>query len=310
MRKPAPDASPSRLERSRSLAARLPDLLVAARRIAANVMLGMHGRRNPGPGETFWQFRPYTPGEPARMIDWRRSARDDRLYVREREWEASQTVWLWTDLSPSMDFRSQPSFATKLDRAIVLMLALADMLGRGGERVGVPGLAEPRIGRDSAERIAGLLAHADEQKDWPRLDRVGRFAELVVLSDFLTPAGDLVERLRVVAGRGTSLHLLQVFDPAEEAFPYEGRVEFRDPESGETWLTERAGGLRANYQDRLKTHREAIRSIALAADFSFSVHHTDRPASEGLLFLQSRLSGDRRGHQGAIERAAPERPAA
>jgi uncharacterized protein (DUF58 family) len=143
-------ATRNTLETARALAARLPDLLIAARRIAANVLLGLHGRRHPGPGETFWQFRSYVSGEPARQIDWRRSARDHHLYVREREWEASQTAWLWPDLSPSMDFRSQLSDTTKLDRALILLLALAEMLGRGGERVGIPGLAEPRIGRDAA----------------------------------------------------------------------------------------------------------------------------------------------------------------
>ncbi len=179
----------SRVETARALAARLPDLLVAARRIAANVMLGVHGRRHPGPGETFWQFRPYVAGEPARQIDWRRSARDDHLFVREREWEASQTVWLWVDLSPSMDFRSRLSETTKLDRAVILMLALADMLGRGGERVGMPGLAEPRIGRDAAERLAEVLAHAGSSPTSGRGSiAFGRFSDVVVLSDFLAEA--------------------------------------------------------------------------------------------------------------------------
>jgi uncharacterized protein (DUF58 family) len=186
MAEASPAGTRARVETARSLAARLPDLLVAARRIAANVLLGLHGRRHPGPGETFWQFRPYMPGEPARQIDWRRSARDHHLYVREREWEASQTVWLWADLSPSMDFKSRLSATTKIDRAVILMLALADMLGRGGERVGVPGLIEPRMGRDRADRIADLLARADLSQDWPKLDRVGRFSEVVMLSDCLT----------------------------------------------------------------------------------------------------------------------------
>jgi len=299
----------SQLESARSLAARLPDLLVAARRIAANVMIGLHGRRRAGPGETFWQFRPYVSGEPARRIDWRRSGRDHHLYVREREWEASQTVWLWADLSPSMDFKSRLSVTTKLDRAVVLLLAVAEMLGRGGERVGMPGLTEPRIGRDSAERIATVLAQATRQEDWPNIDRVGRFSDMVVISDFLSPPDMLRDRLRALAGRGANMHLLQVFDPAEEAFPYEGRLEFRDPESGETWLTERAGGLRAGYRDRLEAHRDLIRSYARAAGFSFAVHHTDRPAAEGLLFLQARLSGnpDASAQRGA---GLHERPAA
>jgi uncharacterized protein (DUF58 family) len=307
-----PDRMRSRLDTARALAARLPDLLVAARRIAASVMLGLHGRRNPGPGETFWQFRPYVPGEPARQIDWRRSARDHHLYVREREWEASQTVWLWADLSASMDFRSRLSGTTKLDRAVVLMLALAEMLGRGGERVGVPGLAEPRLGRDAAERIAETLARAAVTQEWPSMERVGRFSDVVVLSDFLAPGETLRERLRAVAGRGAGMHLMQVFDPSEEVFPYEGRIEFRDPESGATWLTERAGGLREGYRARLDAHRELIRSLARPAGFSFAIHHTDRPAAEGLLFLQSRLSGapPRSVHARGGDLTRNERPAA
>lgn len=297
----------SRVDTARALAARLPELLVAARRIAANVMLGMHGRRHPGPGETFWQFRPYVSGEPARQIDWRRSARDHHLYVRQREWEASQTVWLWPDLSPSMDFRSPLSQTTKLDRAVILLLALAEMLGRGGERIGLPGLTEARIGRDRADRIAEVLSRTQTVQDWPNLDRVGRFSDVVILSDFLVSSDQLRDRLRSLAGRGANLHLLQIFDPAEETFPYEGRLEFRDPESGDTWLTERAGGLRSDYRARLEAHRDLIREFARSAGFSFSVHHTDRPAAEGLLFLQGRLSGAARN---PTQAGMPERPAA
>jgi uncharacterized protein (DUF58 family) len=313
MATPLPAQTRTRVETARALAARLPELLVAAKRIAANVMLGVHGRRHPGPGETFWQFRPYVTGEPARQIDWRRSARDDRhLFVREREWEASQTVWLWVDLSPSMDFHSRLASVTKLDRAVTLMLALAEMLGRGGERVGMPGLAEPRIGRNAADRLADILAQAATTDDWPNLDRVGRFADVVVLSDFLAEAGMMRDRLRQLAGRGAGVHLMQVFDPAEEAFPYEGRLEFRDPETGATWLTERAGGLRGGYRERLAAHRALIESYARQAGFSFAVHHTDHPASEGLLFLQARLSraptsSVHTGHSGLT---AEERPAA
>ncbi len=299
-----PAAVRTRVETARALAARLPDLLVAARRIAANVLLGLHGRRHPGPGETFWQFRPYVAGKSARQIDWRRSGRDDHLFIREREWEASQTVWLWTDLSPSMDFRSRLSETTKLDRAMILMLALADMLGRGGERVGIPGLAEPRIGRDAAERLAEALAHASLDADWPRVDRVGRSADVVVLSDFLAEAEVTRERLRALAGRGASMHILQILDPAEEAFPYEGRLEFRDPETGMTWLTERAGSLRDDYRARLEAHRELIRGFARQGASSFAVHHTDRPAAEGLLFLQARLTGGTAKAGALMERPA------
>jgi uncharacterized protein (DUF58 family) len=188
------------------------------------------------------------------------------------------------------------------------MLALADMLTRGGERVGLPGLAEPRLGRGAAERFADVLVHSEATDEWPRMERIRRNSEVVILSDFLAETATTRERLRLLAERGAGLHLLQVFDPAEEAFPYEGRLEFRDPESGATWLTERAGGLRADYRMRLAAHRLLLQSFAHAAGSSFAVHHTDRPAVEGLLFLQSRLSGGA-SYAGA-KRPLAERPAA
>ena len=92
---------------SRTLAASLPRLVLEARRIAANVIHGLHGRRRAGAGESFWQYRRFVSGEPSQNVDWRRSARDDHLYVREQEWEAAHTVWLWPDRSPSMAFASQ-----------------------------------------------------------------------------------------------------------------------------------------------------------------------------------------------------------
>jgi uncharacterized protein (DUF58 family) len=287
-----PQTTKAHVEEARSLAARLPELLVTARRIAANVMLGVHGRRRRGPGEAFWEFRTYVAGEPVRQIDWRRSARDDRhLYVREREWEASQSVWLWTDLSPSMDFRSDLGAATKLDRSLVLMLALAEMLGRGGERVGMPGLVEPRLGRDAAERLAAALLRAGRSDEWPSLDRVGRFADVVILSDCLSDGETMDRRIREVGGRGATLHLLQVFDPAEEVFPFKGRILFRDPETGELDLVERAETTRDEHLEMLAAHREAMRRLCRQAGFTFATHHTDRPAAEGLLSLHASLSG-------------------
>lgn len=281
-----------RLEEGRLLSSRLPDLLVAARRIATNVMMGVHGRRRAGPGETFWQFRSYAAGEPAKRIDWRRSARDHHLYVREREWEAAQTVWIWPDLTASMDFRSQLSDTLKIDRAVVLALALADMLARGGERIGVPGLMAPRIGQDTAERFATALMTA-EPVDWPPTVRLARFSDVVVLSDCLAPIETLKSRLQMIAAQGARLHVLQILDPAEETFPYDGRLEFRDPETGGTWLAERAGGLKERYRNRLTAHREELTVMAQRAGYSFSVHHTDRPAAEGLLFLHGQLSAGR-----------------
>src|SRR4051812_34667880 len=144
--------SPGRHETNAALtlAQRMPHLVLEARRVAASLTHGIHGRRRAGPGESFWQFRPFVAGEAAQRIDWRRSARDDRLYVREREWEAAHTVWLWMDRSASMGFVSDLAQASKIERALVLGLALADAFVEAGERVGILGLMSPRASRQIA----------------------------------------------------------------------------------------------------------------------------------------------------------------
>src|SRR5262245_3492789 len=116
----------------RSLAASMPRLILEARRVAATVIHGLHGRRRAGSGENFWQYLRFVSGEASSRVDWRRSARDDHLYVREQEWEAAHTVWIWPDRSPSMVFASPLVWETKLDRALVLALALAEVLVEGG----------------------------------------------------------------------------------------------------------------------------------------------------------------------------------
>src|SRR5258708_5247319 len=118
----------------RSVAATMPRLILEARRVAATVIHGLHGRRRAGPGENFWQYRRFVSGEPSARVDWRRSARDDHLYVREQEWEAAHTVWIWPDRSASMVFASPLVRATKLDRALVIARALAEVIVDGGER--------------------------------------------------------------------------------------------------------------------------------------------------------------------------------
>jgi uncharacterized protein (DUF58 family) len=277
------------------LADRLPDLLLDAERIAANVSHGIHGRRRAGPGETFWQFRTYGSNDGAQMIDWRRSASSDQLYVREREWEAAHTVWLWPDVSPSMTFKSHLSTVTKRDRAIVLMLAAAELLVRGGERVALLGLTQPIAHRRAAAKLAESLAqnvhNAALDESLPPKARLSRFSGAVLFSDFLDPVAAIRERLKFLASSGVTGHIVQVLDPAEETLPYSGRTEFIGLEGPESWIAERAETLRPAYIAKLAAHRAELADTAARFGWSFLVHHTDRPASEPLLSLIVRLQG-------------------
>ena len=289
-------ASISKLEgEAQALADRLPDLLLEALRVANTVAHGIHGRRRAGTGETFWQFRQFQASDPATVIDWRRSASSDTLYVREREWEASHTFWLWPDVSPSMAFRSHLAPVSKHDRSLVLTLAAAEMLVRAGERIGLLGLTPPMASRKATSRMAEAFATNEQSQlaagSLPPKARLSRFSSAILFSDFLEPPDAIAKRLTEMAEGDVQGHLVQVLDPAEEALAYEGRMEFRAPEGGERWIADRVETLRPEYRKRLAAHRAAIEETVRRIGWSFLVHHTDRPAAEPLLTLVMRLQG-------------------
>jgi uncharacterized protein (DUF58 family) len=282
------------LAEAKGIADALPEMLVEARRVASTVLAGWHGRRTSGRGETFWQFRPFTPGEAAATIDWRRSARDEHLYVREKEWEAAHTLWLWPDLSPSMDFRSRLAPASKRTRAAVLTLALAEVLAAAGERIGLLGASDPILARNAAERIAMRLPALPAHAAPPETRLLRRFSEVILFSDFLDPIDQIENMLDGILRTGARAHLVQITDPFEETFPYAGRTEFVDPETGLRHVVSRAEQYREDYRNRMNALRDHLRTLAARLDWSFIVHRTDQPATQPLLALHARLA-DRQG---------------
>jgi uncharacterized protein (DUF58 family) len=285
---PAPGTLKHRAE---ELAAQLPPLLVEAERVAVTVSQGVHGRRRVGQGETFWQFRQYEPGEPAQRIDWRESARSERLYVRETEWEASESVWIWRDTSPSMTYASSPSLPTKRLRADLVALALATLLVRGGERVTLLGSGlTPATGNATLNRLALLIDRASaDGASLPAFEALPRYGQLVMIGDLLSPLPEIEALTRRFAALGVKGHLLQVLDPVEETLPFEGRVRFEGLENEEALLLARVETIRDQYEERLKRHREGLAALTQMLGWSFGMHRTDRPATTALLALYGAL---------------------
>lgn len=272
------------------LAARMPALFIEAQRVAHTVTHGTHGRRRPGPGETFWQFRHFDINDSLSGVDWRRSASSDNLFVREREWEAAHTAWLWVDMSPSMRFRSSLSKISKESRAVVLALALTELLSRAGERVGLFG-GRPFAGRNAGRKVAEVLLNETAEESLPPEARLSRFSECLLFSDFLEPVNETAARLQAIAGQGVRGHLVQILDPAEETLPYAGRTEFNASEGGDRMIAGRAEALRESYLERMKRHRIDLQETTRRLGWSFVVHHTDRPAEEVVLAVHSQLAG-------------------
>ncbi len=286
------DAAQDVLARARARAALIPDLLVQARQIANTVTSGWHGRKRRGSGDAFWQFRPYSSGESMARIDWRRSARDDSVYIRDQEWEAAHTVWVWADESPSMLYQSENATVSKQSRAFVLALALAETLARGGERVGWPGETNPIAHRNAAERIAAQLSVVGPSapNTRQRFDAMRSRSQAVLFSDFLAPIDETLEDIAGLAQRGIRGTLVQIIDPAEETFPFLGRTEFRDPETARKITFGRAESVKSEYATLFQARKERLARRCVKFGWHHIVHHTDQPASRALVALHLRLS--------------------
>jgi len=282
-----------------TVASKLPPLLIAAERIAVTVEQGVHGRRRVGRGESFWQFRQYYPGDELRRLDWRQSAKSDRLYLRQTEWSAAQSVYLWCDQSPSMDFTSQRQQASKLESAQTMLVALATVLSHAGERVALLGHnAPPMAGRMVPQRIAErLLTEAqkfDREDGLPPAALLPAHAHVVLISDFLMPLPELASMIDHFADQDVHGHLLQVLDPAEVDLPYAGRVRFEGLEREGNMLVGRADLLREAYHGRLTEHWQALRALASTAGWSCSRHVTNGSSAQSLLQLYQWLAADYR----------------
>lgn len=289
--RPKPHGWSALREEAETLAAALPPLLVAAERLAASVNLGVHGRRKAGIGESFWQFRRYRSEDPATAIDWRQSAKFQHLFVREREWDVAEAVWFRRDDGPTMRFGSQT--VSKIDRAGVLLLALASLLIRGGERVALLGSGRaPSSSRAELSRMARALdASSMPTKNLPPFGPAGRNAQLVWLSDFLAPLSELEAAMRRVAREGLTGHLVRIVDPAEEDFPFAGRTRFESADGDLSEIFGRAENVRDAYCKRFRAHGEAVADLARRLDWTCLVHRTDRRPETALVALFADIGG-------------------
>ena len=276
---------------AQGLAAPMPALLAAADQLASTVMLGDHGHRRAGMGDTFWQYRPAQQGDEARAIDWRRSARADSNFVADKEWQIAQSVLLWVDQSAAMQFTSDDNISTKSACARTLALATAILLTRGGERVGLTGRRlPPKRGAGQIRQMAELLCKNDNS-DFGSPDTQGLLphSRALFISDFLGGIGPTKAALFEAADRGIKGCILQILDPQEEAFPFSGRTSFHSMGGSITHETLSADGLKKRYLDKLAERKDALQTLARQTGWQFHTHHTNAPATSALLWLYQSL---------------------
>lgn len=280
-------AHPQLRRRAEAAASRLPPLMARAEHLANTVLLGEHGRRRAGLGDDFWQYRPVQPGDSFRMIDWRRSAKSDAQFVRQKEWQTAQSVSLWIDGAASMSYASNKKLPPKSDRARLLALAISILLIRAGERVGMAGTKlPPKRGDGQIWRLTEALMQ-DDDTDYgaPEARAMIPYSRALFISDFLGDFEATRFALAKAADRGVRGVLLQVLDPAEEEFPFHGRAIFESMQASISHETRKAGDLRERYVERLSQRKLELRSLARATGWQYECHLTNAPVQRALLWI-------------------------
>ena len=286
---------PDQIAAARSLAARLPQLIDESRRLASALRSGLHGNRKVGPGSDFWQFRPYVPGDPTGQIDWRRSARSDHTFIRQTEWQASHTYWIWPVFSPSAFWSSAQQHPPKADRMMVMSLALADLLLRNGETVGTFDAPHTRITvHEQLEKLGHAMLNAPANAD-QGLTAIhpGRRHSVLILGDFLeyaAPDHSPAAGLRRLAHNQNDGALIQVLDPAECAAEFTGRINFVDADDTIVLHSEKFEDQHAEFARRSARWRARIRDATTQNQWLYDLHVTTNTPSQTLMALYQHMT--------------------
>jgi uncharacterized protein (DUF58 family) len=254
----------------RSEVAAIRDLEIAARALVAGLRHGRHAGPLLGAGPEIWGLRPYRQGDDAAQVDWKRSARGDRLYSRERV-DASQTQALVVlDVSRSMVVGHTDAGPTKLDVSKVVAAGLITLLVEQGDTVGlfaattpVPAWRPPAGGAHHGHVLLDLLTTLDDGGGGApsaavaqATARLRRPSLLIVISDAWDDGGYL-ETLQRSAATGHDVVALTVVAPGDRALPEGGLVELEDAETGAVVAVD-ARTLAADYRAASAAHRQAL----------------------------------------------------
>jgi uncharacterized protein (DUF58 family) len=272
-----------------SLAA-LGRIEIVARWVVDGFMAGLHRSPRKGFSVEFADYRPYQPGDDLRYIDWKIAARSDRWVVRQYEEETNLRATIVLDVSRSMAWTGAPERLTKLEYAERLSAALALLLLRQRDAVGlvrfddrIRSALAPRARQGQWRRVVAALEEPGKGKASSAPEALQQAARLisrrgmiVLVSDLLMDLPDVERAMRTLRAIGHEVVVLHVLDPAERDLPASGEALFVDPES-ELSVPASVADVRAAYRNTVTEVIDEWRTTLGAAGVSYEVVSTDAP---------------------------------
>ena len=271
--------------KAEELSNKIPSLYVKADRIANTIWEGMHNRNKDGLGDNFWQFRKYEYGDPAHLIDWKKTAKSNETFIQEKELQTLQNFVIWRDTSRSMNFRSSESIDTKLYRANLFTLALTIILSKSGENIVLNGLKTELLkGGNAVNFVSNQINEkvTDSYKSRPNINEIKNNSDVILIGDFLNNINETEKTIKELSNRGINGIIIQILDPAERFFPYKGRINFNGLEGEQNILIGKAESVRNDYKKAIKIHIEKLEKLTTSYSWKYILDNSDQDASISL----------------------------
>lgn len=281
--------------------AQLGGLEFVARQIVEGFLLGLHRSPHRGFSAEFAEHRAYQPGDDLRFLDWRMFARSDRFYVKQFQEETNLRAYILLDVSKSMEWSSTQELPSKLWFGRQLAAALALVLTRQGDAVGLSIFHDKIVHSVAAkggrrqwydilrrltvfEAEGGTVAPRALRAVARRLPKPGL---VILISDLLVDPEETARTLRFLRHRGHEVMVFHVIDPGEMELPAAGEARFTDPETGEE-LRVNAAHLREAYRTAVdEAMKEWVRSLK-PHGVDYAALSTDQPFAGALRFFFSK----------------------
>ena len=271
--------------KAEELSNQIASLHIKADRIANTIWEGMHNRNKDGVGDNFWQFRKYEYGDPAHLIDWKKTAKSNETFIQEKELQTLQNFVIWRDTSKSMNFRSSESIDTKLYRANLFTLALTIILSKSGENIVLNGLKSKLLkGGNAVNFVSNQINEkvTDSYKSSPNVNEIKNNSDVILIGDFLNNINETEKTIKELSNRGINGIIIQILDPAERFFPYKGRINFNGLEGEKNILIGKAESVRNDYKKAIKIHIEKLEKLTTSYSWKYILDNSDQDASISL----------------------------
>jgi uncharacterized protein (DUF58 family) len=249
--------------------------------VVRGFLQGLHASPFHGFSVEFSEHRKYTPGDDPKDIDWLVYAKTDKYYVKKFEAETNITGYLAMDLSQSMGYTYRQELS-KFDYGICLAAALAYLMIHQQDPVGLitfdQRVRDSLPPRSKRTQLGNLLSHlarlkpsgpTDIGQSITQIAAMLRHRSLVMLfSDLLTEPAPVMRALRVLRHGGHDVILFHILDEAEVRFPFDGVIEFEEPESQDRVQVD-ASNDREQYLSEVAAFRRAYRQECFQTGVDF-----------------------------------------